>query len=100
MEGSNDGGAVSKMFSGFQSFENRAVESAIPQVALQAFAFLSENTAAQTDVASIACDPKVWDAVMENKDIMKFLQTNNTGKEHCTITSESFGVHILMAKAT
>lgn len=47
MEGSNDGGAVSKMLSGFQSSENRAVESAVPQVALQAFAFLSENTAAQ-----------------------------------------------------
>jgi len=47
MEGSNDGGSVSKMLSGFQSSENRAVESAVPQVALQAFAFLSENTAAQ-----------------------------------------------------
>jgi hypothetical protein len=78
MEGSNDGGSVSKMLSGFQSSENRAVESAVPQVALQAFAFLSENTAAQTVVASIASDPKVWDAVMENKDLMKFLQTNKT----------------------
>lgn len=47
MEGSNDGGSVSKMLSNFQSSENRAVESAVPQVALQAFAFLSENTAAQ-----------------------------------------------------
>ncbi|EOA13799.1 hypothetical protein CARUB_v10026894mg [Capsella rubella] len=74
MEGSsNDGGSVSKMLSGFQSSEK-----AVPQVALQAFSFLSENTAAQTVVASIACDPKVWDAVMENKDLMKFLQTNNT----------------------
>ncbi|XP_010443028.1 PREDICTED: uncharacterized protein LOC104725975 [Camelina sativa] len=78
IEGSNDGGSVSKMLSGLQSSENRAVESAVPQAALQAFAFLSENTAAQTVVASIACDPKVWDAVMENKDLMKFLKTNNT----------------------
>ncbi|KAL1206527.1 hypothetical protein V5N11_027098 [Cardamine amara subsp. amara] len=78
MEGSNEGGSVSKMLSNFQSSENRAVESAVPQVALQAFAFLSENTAAQTVVASIASDPKVWDAVMENKDLMKFLQTKNT----------------------
>uniref|UniRef100_A0A1J3E7S3 Uncharacterized protein n=1 Tax=Noccaea caerulescens TaxID=107243 RepID=A0A1J3E7S3_NOCCA len=78
MEGSNEGGSVSKMLSSFQASEKRAVESAVPQVALQAFAFLSENTAAQTVVASIACDPKVWDAVMENKDLMKFLETNNT----------------------
>uniref|UniRef100_A0A1J3EFF2 Uncharacterized protein n=1 Tax=Noccaea caerulescens TaxID=107243 RepID=A0A1J3EFF2_NOCCA len=78
MEGSNEGGSVSKMLSSFQASEKRAVESAVPQVALQAFAFLSENTAAQTVVASIACDPKVWDAVMENKDLMKFLETNTT----------------------
>lgn len=45
LEGSNEGGSVSRMI--FQSSENRAVESAVPQVALQAFAFLSENTAAQ-----------------------------------------------------
>lgn len=47
MEDSNEGGSVSKMISNFQSSENRAIESAVPQVALQAFAFLSENTAAQ-----------------------------------------------------
>ncbi|CAA7049181.1 unnamed protein product [Microthlaspi erraticum] len=78
MEGSNEGGSVSKMLSSFQASENRAVESAVPQVALQAFAFLSENSAAQTVVASIACDPKVWDAVMENKDLMKFLETSRS----------------------
>ncbi|KFK27065.1 hypothetical protein AALP_AA8G329900 [Arabis alpina] len=77
-EDSNEGSSVSKMFPSFQSSENRAIESAVPQVALQAFAFLSENTAAQTVVASIASDPKVWDAVMENKDLMKFLESNNT----------------------
>ncbi|KAG5374946.1 hypothetical protein IGI04_039542 [Brassica rapa subsp. trilocularis] len=76
MEGSNEVGSVSRMFSSFQPSENRAVESAVPQVALKAFAFLSENTAAQSVVASIASDPKVWDAVMENKDLMKFLETN------------------------
>ncbi|KAJ0267115.1 Uncharacterized protein HA466_0009910 [Hirschfeldia incana] len=78
MEGSNEVGSVSRMFSSFHpSSENRAVvESAVPQVALKAFAFLSENTAAQSVVASIASDPKVWDAVMENKDLMKFLETN------------------------
>ena len=47
MEGSNEVGSVSRMFSSFQPSENRAVESAVPQVALKAFAFLSENTAAQ-----------------------------------------------------
>lgn len=78
MEGSNEVGSVSRMFSSFQPCENNraVVESAVPPVALQAFAFLSENTAAQSVVASIASDPKVWDAVMENKDLMKFLETN------------------------
>ncbi|KAG2299340.1 hypothetical protein Bca4012_010913 [Brassica carinata] len=78
MEGSNEVGSVSRMFSSYQSSENNraVVESAVPQVALKAFAFLSENTAAQSVVASIASDPKVWDAVMENKDLMKFLETN------------------------
>lgn len=49
MEGSNEVGSVSRMFSSFQPCENNraVVESAVPPVALQAFAFLSENTAAQ-----------------------------------------------------
>ncbi|CAN8248253.1 unnamed protein product [Cochlearia groenlandica] len=79
MDVSHEVGSVSKLLSGYQGSENRvAVESAVPQVALQAFAFLSENTAAQNVVASIASDPKVWDAVMENKDLMRFLETKNT----------------------
>ncbi|KAF3501331.1 hypothetical protein F2Q69_00043621 [Brassica cretica] len=34
------------------------------------------NVTYKSVVASIASDPKVWDAVMENKDLMKFLETN------------------------
>ncbi|RID74265.1 hypothetical protein BRARA_B01372 [Brassica rapa] len=77
-EGSNEAGSVSRMLSSFHLSDKRAVESAVPQVALNAFAFLSESSAAQSVVASIASDPKVWDAVMENNDLMKFLDTNTT----------------------
>ncbi|CAN7122290.1 hypothetical protein HID58_005138 [Brassica napus] len=77
-EGSNEAGSVSRMLSSFHLSDKRAVESAVPQVALNAFAFLSESSAAQSVVASIASDPKVWDAVMENNDLVKFLNTNTT----------------------
>ncbi|KAG2310585.1 hypothetical protein Bca52824_022142 [Brassica carinata] len=73
MEGSKKVGSVSRMLLSFQLSDKRAV----PQVALNAFAFLSESSVAQSVVASIASDPKVWDAVMENKDLMKFLDTNS-----------------------
>ncbi|CAF1895708.1 hypothetical protein HID58_046316 [Brassica napus] len=77
-EGSYEAGSVSRMLSSFHLSDKRAVESAVPQVSLNAFAFLSESSAAQSVVASIASDPKVWDAVMENNDLMKFLDTNTT----------------------
>ncbi|CAH2069968.1 unnamed protein product [Thlaspi arvense] len=89
LDGSNEGGSVSKMLSSFQASENKAVESAVPQVALQAFAFLSENTAAQSVVASIASDPKVWGAVMENKDLMRFLETNNNTVDSSQVESDN-----------
>lgn len=46
-EGSNEAGSVSRMLSSFHLSDKRAVESAVPQVALNAFAFLSESSAAQ-----------------------------------------------------
>ncbi|KAJ0246194.1 Uncharacterized protein HA466_0177550 [Hirschfeldia incana] len=78
MEGSSEVGSVSRMLSSFQLSDKKAVESVVPQVALTAFTFLSESSAAQSVVASIASDPKVWDAVMDNKDLMKFLDMDST----------------------
>ncbi|KAL8237808.1 hypothetical protein R6Q59_018889 [Mikania micrantha] len=46
--------------------------------AIQAFRLLSENPKAQNVVASIASDPNVWNAVLQNPDLMDFLQTHKT----------------------
>ncbi|XP_010694294.2 uncharacterized protein LOC104907109 [Beta vulgaris subsp. vulgaris] len=50
-------------------------ESPVPKSAMQAFKLLKENPAAQTVVASIACDPNVWNAVMQNPTLMEFLDS-------------------------
>lgn len=58
-------------------------ESSIPRGAMEAFMLLKERPAVQTVVASIACDPNVWNAMMQNPDLVEFLesQKNFTGAE-------------------
>ncbi|KAK4286030.1 hypothetical protein QN277_002644 [Acacia crassicarpa] len=46
--------------------------------ALEAFKFLSTNSEAQTTVASVASDPNVWNAVMQNPKLKDFLQSHQT----------------------
>ncbi|KAJ0045749.1 hypothetical protein Pint_04347 [Pistacia integerrima] len=46
-----------------------------PKHAIQAFEFLRENASAQTVVASIAADSNVWNAVMQNEDLIQFIQS-------------------------
>ncbi|KAK9049473.1 hypothetical protein SSX86_031557 [Deinandra increscens subsp. villosa] len=46
--------------------------------AIQAFRLLNESPKAQNVVASIASDPNVWNAVMQNPDLVDFLQTHKT----------------------
>ncbi|KAL1363245.1 uncharacterized protein [Arachis hypogaea] len=46
----------------------------VPKHALQAFKLLSTSSQAQTVVASIACDPNVWDAVMQNPAVTDFFK--------------------------
>ncbi|KAI3810000.1 hypothetical protein L1987_19605 [Smallanthus sonchifolius] len=46
--------------------------------AIQAFRLLNENPKAQNVVASIASDPNVWNAVLQNPDLVDFLQTHKT----------------------
>ncbi|XP_074311037.1 uncharacterized protein LOC141646931 [Silene latifolia] len=50
-------------------------ESSASKGALQAFMLLKENPAAQTVVASIASDPNVWTAVLQNPTLMEFLES-------------------------
>lgn len=56
-------------------------ESTVPKSAMQAFMFLKESPAAQTVVTSIACDPNVWNAVMQNPVLVEFLQSEKKGAE-------------------
>ncbi|XP_019183402.1 PREDICTED: uncharacterized protein LOC109178241 [Ipomoea nil] len=51
---------------------------ATPRNALQAFRLLSESAAAQSVVASIASDPKVFAAVLENPELMQFIEAHKS----------------------
>ncbi|KAI3509942.1 hypothetical protein L1887_25467 [Cichorium endivia] len=53
-------------------------ESSVSKHAIQAFKLLNESPAAQNVVASIACDPNVWTAVLKNEALMDFLETHQT----------------------
>ncbi|KAI9093293.1 hypothetical protein K1719_027307 [Acacia pycnantha] len=50
----------------------------MPNHALQAFKFLSTNSESQTIVASVASDPNVWNAIMQNPSLKDFLQSHQT----------------------
>uniref|UniRef100_A0A7N0UX96 Uncharacterized protein n=1 Tax=Kalanchoe fedtschenkoi TaxID=63787 RepID=A0A7N0UX96_KALFE len=51
----------------------------VPKHAVQAFRFLSENPAAQNVVASIASDPNVWNAVIQNTAFVDYLESHKSG---------------------
>ncbi|KAG8386182.1 hypothetical protein BUALT_Bualt03G0127000 [Buddleja alternifolia] len=67
-----------------QAIVNKAVTSeiavapAVPARAVTAFRFLHESSVAQNVVASIACDPNVWNAVLQNQELQEFLQSQKT----------------------
>ncbi|XP_022139447.1 uncharacterized protein LOC111010375 isoform X2 [Momordica charantia] len=72
-----------------------AIESqtSVPLHAIQAFRLLKESSEAQTVVASIASDPKVWNAMLANEALQSFLQSydsyqTNKGLEHHKISEE------------
>ncbi|KAL2483658.1 hypothetical protein Fot_45102 [Forsythia ovata] len=54
------------------------VAPAVPTHAIQAFKFLNDSSAAQNVVASIACDPNVWNAVLQNQELQEFLQSQKS----------------------
>ncbi|KAK7262679.1 hypothetical protein RJT34_30254 [Clitoria ternatea] len=55
-----------------------AIYPSVPNHAIQAFQLLSTSSEAQSVVASIACDPNVWKAVMENPAVNNFFQSQQT----------------------
>lgn len=50
-------------------------EWSVPRGAMEAFMLLKERPAVQTVVASIACDPNVWNAMMQNPALVEFLKS-------------------------
>ncbi|KAH6795653.1 hypothetical protein C2S51_036639 [Perilla frutescens var. frutescens] len=52
-----------------------AATPSIPAPAVMAFKFLHESSNAKNVVASIACDPNVWNAVLQNDELQQFLQS-------------------------
>ncbi|OMP04536.1 hypothetical protein COLO4_09535 [Corchorus olitorius] len=52
--------------------------TSVPQPAIQAFQLLSESPTVQCVVASLAADPNVWNAVMNNAAYMDFVQSQKT----------------------
>ncbi|XP_022753951.1 uncharacterized protein LOC111302286 [Durio zibethinus] len=53
----------------------------VPKPAIQAFKLLNENPVVQSVVASIAADPNVWNAVLNNSAYMEFIQSQKTNDE-------------------
>ncbi|XVE80265.1 hypothetical protein DITRI_Ditri14bG0126100 [Diplodiscus trichospermus] len=52
----------------------------LPKSAIQAFKLLNESSAVQSVVASIATDPNVWNAVMNNLEYIEFIQSYKTNE--------------------
>ncbi|KAK4420710.1 hypothetical protein Salat_2021500 [Sesamum alatum] len=62
---------------------------AVPAPAIMAFRFLRESSAAQNVVASIACDPNVWNAVLQNQELQEYLQSQKTSCSGMNLNMES-----------
>ncbi|KAK8542704.1 hypothetical protein V6N13_136740 [Hibiscus sabdariffa] len=50
-----------------------------PKPAVQAFKLLNDSPGVQSIVASIAADPSVWNAVLQNPAYMDFIRSHKTG---------------------
>ncbi|XVE50464.1 hypothetical protein DITRI_Ditri01bG0164300 [Diplodiscus trichospermus] len=55
--------------------------TSVPKPAIQAFKLLKESPAVQSVVASIAADPNVWNAVLQNSAYMEFILSQKTNDE-------------------
>ncbi|KAG4968907.1 hypothetical protein JHK87_034558 [Glycine soja] len=64
-----------------------------PNRALRAFQLLSECPEAQSVVASIACDPNIWNAIAQNPALQDFFQSHQTAICAATADFEVEGTH-------
>ncbi|KAL3636826.1 hypothetical protein CASFOL_019125 [Castilleja foliolosa] len=65
-----------------------AIAPAVPAPAMMAFRFLHESSMAQNVVASIASDPNVWNAVLQNQELQDFLQSQRA----CSFSDENLNM--------
>ncbi|KAL2331524.1 hypothetical protein Fmac_019105 [Flemingia macrophylla] len=83
-DGSSFASQVSVMSPSHSELDNRSrVTDAISNPsttnpALHAFQLLSESPEAQSVVASIACDPNIWNAIVQNPALQDFFQSQQT----------------------
>ncbi|XP_015897792.3 uncharacterized protein LOC107431398 isoform X3 [Ziziphus jujuba] len=56
-------------------------KDSIPTQALQAFRYLSASTEVQNVVASIASDPNMWNAMLQNSELKQFIASQQTVDE-------------------
>ncbi|MED6150864.1 hypothetical protein PIB30_076688 [Stylosanthes scabra] len=79
-KGSSHGSEISVLSPSPVEPETKIIEAisnpAVPKHAIQAFKLLSTSSQAQTVVASIACDPNVWNAVMQNPAVTDFFKSH------------------------
>ncbi|KAM3302407.1 hypothetical protein P3S67_016909 [Capsicum chacoense] len=83
--GSCVSGSSSSPFSKTCVVSETVVTKSAPKHAMQAFRFLNETPAAQSVVASIACDPNVWNAVMQNRTLQEFLESQKTSEKSLSL---------------
>ncbi|XP_021288098.1 uncharacterized protein LOC110419399 [Herrania umbratica] len=55
--------------------------TSVPKPAIQAFKLLNESPQVQSVVASLAADPNIWNAVLNNSAYMEFVQSQKTNDE-------------------
>ncbi|KAL6538380.1 hypothetical protein OROGR_012368 [Orobanche gracilis] len=67
-----------------------AGEVAVPAPAIMAFRVLHESLMAQNVVASIASDPNVWNAVLQNNDLRDFLHSQGA----CSFSDENLNTKL------
>ncbi|XP_073039716.1 uncharacterized protein [Primulina eburnea] len=69
---------------------------ALTSPAVNAFRLLHESSEAQNVVASIACDPNVWTAVLQNPELQEFLHLQKTN----SVTDAADHLEKLSAKSS
>ncbi|KAL6553933.1 hypothetical protein OROMI_019606 [Orobanche minor] len=91
-----DGSLVADHDTGLRILDSSAIvnkycvtsENNIASTAIKAFRILHDSHAVQNVVASIACDPNVWKAVLDNRQLQEFLKSQGSVSSNMREPSE------------